>query len=596
MTINNQHTDETRRGSGRRLPFGLNMDFAADGDEVASVPSLRIEGRLASLLGLAAVFVIYVTFFRISNIFMTTDLRTTPWNPEAGIAILAGVLFGWRAVPVILLAGLTTQLLWNPFLSPVWVLGSIFGNTVLLTGAAALFHPALERLQRPGVGVVIRFLIFTVAACALSALFKLLVARWEFGFTFRALYPSVTVLAVGNLVGMLTVYPAVMAIWGRRTLLDGLKSVDWLDAVFVAAAVAIAVPVFGLRSADHFKFFYLIFLPVLAIAQRRGFAAATLAALFTNFVMISILYLRGYKPSTVTELQMLMCALSVTALLLGAGETERRRMARALQDSHNRLQDSQAALLQASRLSLASEMAAALAHELNQPLSAARNFIRSVRRRLERKSETERVPGDIDAAVSQIDLAAGTLRNIREFLQRGDQTQRPVDFAALVRATMELVEPEMTKAKVQVAVDLGPRQGSDLAQVMGERQQLMQVLLNLLRNAREAIVQSGRSDGRIGIRVSAATRPGKLEVSVTDNGGGVSSELRDKLFMPLHSTKPDGLGLGLSLSNSIIVSHGGSMWHDGSAVGVTRFCFTIPLASYAAELGGVHEPTHSDRG
>ncbi len=114
--------------------------------------------------------------------------------------------------------------------------------------------------------------------------------------------------------------------------------------------------------------------------------------------------------------------------------------------------------------------------------------------------------------------------------------------------------------------------------MIANRTQIAQVILNLVRNGRDAIVEAGHRNGVITI-AAAEARPGFAEVRVTDTGPGVPASIERNLFTPLQSTKPEGLGLGLSLCKSIITAHGGELWHDAGCREGTRFCFTLPLAT-----------------
>jgi two-component system sensor kinase FixL len=108
--------------------------------------------------------------------------------------------------------------------------------------------------------------------------------------------------------------------------------------------------------------------------------------------------------------------------------------------------------------------------------------------------------------------------------------------------------------------------------------QIQQVVLNLVRNAKEAILDGRSKARRIELSVSLESRPGHVEIAVTDSGPGISPEVKAMLFKPLKSSKDNGLGLGLSLSNTIVTSHGGDIWYDEAASGGARFAFTLPLS------------------
>jgi two-component system sensor kinase FixL len=221
-------------------------------------------------------------------------------------------------------------------------------------------------------------------------------------------------------------------------------------------------------------------------------------------------------------------------------------------------------------------MAAALAHELNQPLSSVRNFVRAVRRRLEFEHfDREAAKSDIDAAVAQVDSAASLLRSTRSFLERGSVQRSPLELQPLVSRCRQLVQAELRQARIALSI----HDMSQLPPVICNEVQIQQVLLNVIKNAKESIMASGDQNRRITIKGSASTRPGFVEISTEDSGGGVSPELKPQLFQPLQSLKPEGLGLGLSLCSTIIRSHGGEFWLDESFKNGARFVFTLPCVN-----------------
>jgi two-component system sensor kinase FixL len=136
----------------------------------------------------------------------------------------------------------------------------------------------------------------------------------------------------------------------------------------------------------------------------------------------------------------------------------------------------------------------------------------------------------------------------------------------------KLVLPELRQAGIKLVT----RGMSALPQVICNEVQIQQVMLNVIKNAKEAIILSGSPRREITITASAATRPGYVEISIADSGPGVPPELRPLLFQPLQSSKPEGLGLGLSLCGTIIRSHGGEFWLDETAANGARFVFTLP--------------------
>jgi two-component system sensor kinase FixL len=270
-----------------------------------------------------------------------------------------------------------------------------------------------------------------------------------------------------------------------------------------------------------------------------------------------------------------MITLSGTGLVLGATVSERQRVVAQLDETYRHLQESQSALYQASRVSLASEMAASLAHDLNQPLTSARNFIRTIRRKLDaRRLDRAALVTNIDAAVQQVDAAAALIRATRTFLERGDVHRESTNLEIILRETTALTSTELERSGVVLSRD-GDRA---IPPVMANPTQIQQVLINLIRNAKEAIVEANPTKRQVSLSVSAKSRPGFVEITVDDTGPGIPESMRPLLFNPVRSAKPEGLGLGLALCKTIVTAHGGELWLASKEGHGARFCFTLPIA------------------
>ena len=535
--------------------------------------SIREPRAIRMLLLHLAVLLAFVLLSRLSSVFQMTELRSTPWNPETGLAVAAGLLLRRPAILTLAAAIFISTRLWGWPLPGLWEYASALLRALVFTGAASAAAPLLLKHGTPSLQTVILFIGFSFGVTAAYAVTRLMLLWLSINVEPSYLLQYTLTLSVGNLVGILTVVPLFMITdksQGVASYVRNWASFQWLT---LSALVGVSFVVFGLKEIDEFKFFYLIFIPVIVFAVRDGYVAAALSILLSDLLMIAILYWRDFESSTATELQLLMLSLSATGLLLGTAISDRSRAVEDLKQSHLRLQESQNALLQASRLSLASEMAAALAHELNQPLTSVRNFIRAVRRRVE-SGEFDRgaVKSDIDAAVEQVDSAASLLRSTRSFLERGSVPRTPLSLQALVSRCSQLVMPELRQARISLISD----DLSSLPPVVCNEVQIQQVLLNVIRNAKEAIIAGDSQRRQIRISGSALERPGSVVVAVQDSGPGVAPELRPQLFQPLQSSKPEGLGLGLSLCSTIIRSHGGDFWLDESASEGARFVFTLP--------------------
>ncbi|HTU10642.1 MAG TPA: ATP-binding protein [Allosphingosinicella sp.] len=222
-----------------------------------------------------------------------------------------------------------------------------------------------------------------------------------------------------------------------------------------------------------------------------------------------------------------------------------------------------------SRLEAMNAMAATIAHELNQPLTAASNYLNGSRRRLRKNGEgaLEAVREGLDAAGQQVHLAADILRRVREMVANQPRTDTIVSLARVVDDALALV----TIAGGAERPALRTRFGADARSVRADRIQVQQVLINLIGNACDAT--RGRDDAEIEI---ASAREGEfVAITVADNGAGFSqpSEAR---FSPFATTRDSGLGLGLSISRTIIESHGGRIWTEDRAGGGAVVGFTLP--------------------
>jgi C4-dicarboxylate-specific signal transduction histidine kinase len=216
-------------------------------------------------------------------------------------------------------------------------------------------------------------------------------------------------------------------------------------------------------------------------------------------------------------------------------------------------------------------MASALAHEINQPMTAARALARAIQELMRAPSvDHARTDGNLTNLVTQIDHAAGIVRRMRDFLRRGHPHVSTIDTRSMLDDALILVRAEASAKRIEIVLDVPP----ELPSLHGDRIQLQQVILNLVRNAMEAL--AGRNDGII--RITVRCLEGLVEVRVADNGPGIEPALAARLFEPLTTSKPDGLGLGLSICASIVQLHGGRIWLHSGEPGATEFRFSLPLA------------------
>jgi two-component system sensor kinase FixL len=228
-------------------------------------------------------------------------------------------------------------------------------------------------------------------------------------------------------------------------------------------------------------------------------------------------------------------------------------------------------------------MAASLAHELNQPLTALIGFARACQKLLQSEGgdrESARLSSRrlIDQAVQQALRAGDIIRTTREFLGRGEMRHARVELAEAVDAVLDLLRGELVHGGVRFT----RRFEEPLPAVLADRIQLEQVLVNLIRNSVEAMK---RSDVAPAIELRARTapdEPGFIEVAVTDTGPGFPAEIADRLFTRFAGTKESGMGLGLSISRSIVEAHGGRIWAAPATRGA-EVRFTLPVYAEPSE-------------
>jgi PAS domain S-box-containing protein len=236
-----------------------------------------------------------------------------------------------------------------------------------------------------------------------------------------------------------------------------------------------------------------------------------------------------------------------------------------------RAQRLQAELLHASRLSAAGQMAGALAHELNQPLTAFTNYINAGRRMIANGApyKLDAVREVLGEAVDQALRAGEIIRRLREFVTRGDTEMRLENLPGLIREASHLASAGTEPYGGYVRLSFDPRAEA----VFANRIQLQQVMLNLIRNAHEAMAQSERRELEV---VTARLDDNLIEIAVADRGAGLPDGVVEHLFEPFHTTKIDGMGLGLSICRSIVEAHRGRLRYEPNCGGGAIFRVTLP--------------------
>jgi len=524
----------------------------------------------------------------ISFIHAVSSINITPWNPPAGLMMGLSVLLGVRAVPLVWL-GLTAADI------VVRDLPVTLGTALLANGIVALGYGAaggmLRKVIDPGLSSLrdIVLLLGCSAAAALVIGLGFIAVHTAAGLFEWARFPEVLLrFWTGEIIGIAVLTP--MVLMARR-----MPALRWSwggAAEILAQGALIGFTLwldFGPLASSQYEHFYLLFLPAIAVAVRHGLGGAVLASAATQAGLIAAIEVAGVDTARMAHFQLLMLTLAITILLLGAVVSERRRV-------EDRLRVRQSDLAHASRLIEAGEMAAALAHELNQPLAATMGYARAARKIARLEEASPRLTEILDKTVTQAERADRVIRSLRDFVRKGARDRAPLPVATLIADCLTLAGPLASRHAVEIAAEIAPA----LPAIAGDAVQLQQAILNLVRNAAEAMTPDGARPEeqpdreqmgrrRIVIFASQAAQPGFVAIGVRDTGPGLAEVVERNLFAPFVTTKPTGMGLGLSIVRTIVDSHGGTLTArsgggsgggGGAATGAeggTVFQFTIPV-------------------
>ena len=242
------------------------------------------------------------------------------------------------------------------------------------------------------------------------------------------------------------------------------------------------------------------------------------------------------------------------------------------QQTQQRLQDLQAELIFMSRFMALGEMASTLAHELNQPLTAVASYLNGARRLLDRDKpgDQDQIKSAIDSAADQALRAGQSINRLREFVARGESDRHAENLRKLIEEASALALVGVKESGVRVSFSFDPR----AALVMVDKIQIQQVILNLMRNAIEAMQEAGGDRRELRISTRALDQE-MVEVAVADTGPGIAPDIMARLFQPFVTSKRHGMGVGLSISRTIVEAHGGMLAAEAATEGGTIFRMTL---------------------
>ena len=488
-------------------------------------------------------------------------LNITPWNPQPALAV---ALLVWSPRKVWLVwAGLVAAELVVRGLPANW-LAALTATAALSLTYAAVARAIVQRTdwsQPLATRKDLAWFAGIVTAGSLASAVFYVVAFSAGGFgAGGSLYGAIARYWVGDAVGLAVTLPILLICMDRArrsTLVSTLRSGSW----WMAAALTCVCLwiVFGRGEHNYFKFFYLLLVPVVWASARFGVAGAVLSSGVTQLGLIAAVQWSLHHDLTVFELQALMAASTITALLVGVLVDERAHAAAELRSS--------------LRFAAAGQMAAALAHELGQPLTALNNYARASR-------SLTGTPGTLDSQQHE-QLSRVVQRMADEAQRAGEVVKRLRDFfksgaTSLQRMSAQAVIGEAVQAHAMFAEGQGVAISSEveagLPPVWADPLQIAVVLRNLIANAIES-ASGGPPDKGVVVRAQMGGR--QVLVHVRDSGPGIDPARLHNLFDAGPSDKPGGLGVGLSICRAIVEAHGGKLWAEPGPGG--HFYFSLPV-------------------
>jgi signal transduction histidine kinase len=512
----------------------------------------------------------------VSYVHPVLPLGITPWNPPPALSLVLLLRFGLRYWPCLFVAAFAADVLVRglPAPWPVHVEAGLL-LTAAYTGAAYLLQrqlPSGSRIETAhDLGAFV--LIVAPATLVVAGSYVLLFATVG-RVPLPDLAASVAHHWVGDLNGILVFAPMLMLVgrpnWSRLAPPPRVMLEVAAQAISLALAVWI---VFGLPEVDEFKFFYLLFLPLVWIAGRWGLPGASLALVGVQLGLIVAIQLGGYHTATFVQLQFLMLALAVTGLMLGTVVTQRERVERTLLRKES-------ALNNALRFATAGEMTSALAHELNQPVAALSNYLTASQALLRAPRQDPRLLDEtLGKAAAEAQRAGRVVQRLRDFFRRGATTPEQVELGSLIADVLGTVRSRAQLAEVSVVAETPARPQS----VLADRTQVALVLHNLLINAIEAAATMPHE--RRLVRIGVEDHGASACVVVEDSGPGIDPQIEATMFEPFATSKAEGMGLGLAISRTLVRAHGGELTASGAAGGGARFVLTLPREADRATLG-----------
>lgn len=525
-------------------------------------------------MAIAGYITLYVFLDWISYIHPVLPIAITPWNPPPGLSLVFLLRYGLRNWPALVAAAFLADVLVRGIPAPLtWlaisslVLAGCYTWIASMLAGKARISGNFDNLQ-----ALTRFLGVILPGTLAAGMAYVAIFTFAGLVPVEAFFNNVLRFWVGDAIGVMVVTPLLLV---HSADISPFRRENWRpnsETLLQGASVLLALwLIFGVEYTDEFKFFYLLFLPLIWISMRHGIQGATLAIVGIQLGLIVALQLGGHRVTAVLEFQLLMAALAVTGLFLGMVVTNRREV-------EEQLRNRQAELNQALRMAAAGEMASAFAHELNQPLSAISSYLRACQLLLAAPGEQRELLAEtMDKVVAEAGRAGQVVHRLRDFYRSGELKLERLAVEELLRGGMSTLNKRAERHGIIMRLAVA----SGLPELTVDRMQIETVLHNLISNAIDAF--AGSKGGEIEVE-AVLDANGDVRVCVSDNGPGIIPEMAHRLFEPFATSKPEGMGLGLAITRSLLDAHGGKLWAEPASGKGARFCFTLP-----ADLSGIKD-------
>lgn len=509
---------------------------------------------------------IYLGLDSISYVHAPQDIEITLWSPMIAWLIILVLIYGIKAAPVTILAPALSEIVLRhagPFSLQAMAAAGSIGCVYTAAGLT------IRRAQRDRLQLSVRWLslvlIVIVIAALLNALLYSAALILAGSITKSAYLETARISWVGDMNGIVVLLP--LFIFG----FSGEK--PWQASALRSHSVLLACQALALIVAFWFTFyfsdslrndpFYLLFLPVIWVALRWGVG---LTAIVLGIVQIAIVFLVAPRNSAESFLfvQLLMVVLAGTGLFMGIATSQNATFATVV-----RAHDNQLAKLNAQMA--VSEMHSAIAHELNNPLSALLNYVQSAALLLDRPgSMPASIREIIDKAQNEAVRSVEVLRKLRTFYRIGEVRRETVDAKQLVSEALAGMQAKIHSAGITCSMEVS----QFVPTVVADPMQMAMVMQNLLANAIDAV--SGLAPRQRKITVCVRQVADNVEIHVIDTGTGMPASLSGQLFRPLFSIKAGGMGLGLAICRALVEANDGRIWLVSSASHGTEVAFSLP--------------------